>query len=373
MTTPPSSALAPTRPLFACAADRFAAAVIEAGGKATHARALRRGVLRAGPRPLAEIDTRGLLLPKELVARLADGGWTAAATRRATEAAAGDGSTKLAIALHDGKTVEAVVMPAEKGGFAVCISSQVGCPVACPFCASGIGGLVRNLAPHEIVEQVVHARAVADVRRIVVMGIGEPLLNFDALQEALATLVAEGGFAESRIVISTVGFPDRVARLAASGRRYGLALSLHAIDDALRDRLVPLLRGVPVKAVVDAARGWCAATGGRVQVEYVVLRGVNDDLAVADRLAELLAGMDAYVNFIAWNPVAGLPFERPDDARIAALVRRCRDLGLVATRRRTLGGEATAACGQLRRSVEAKGGAAPLTSPASSRPPPPAR
>lgn len=362
--------------LFALDRAGFAAVVVDAGGKAAHARALRRGVLRDGPSALSSIDTRGLRLPKKLVEELATRGYAAATSQLNAQAPSADGSTKLIVDLTDRKSVEAVVLPAERGGHAVCISSQVGCPVGCPFCASGIGGLVRNLAAHEIVEQVAHARAVADVRRIVVMGIGEPLLNFEPLLQALAILVEDGNFAERRIVISSVGFPDRVARLAASGRRYGLAISLHAVEDGLRERLVPLLRGVSVREVVEAARGWSVAIGGRVQFEYVVLRGVNDDLAVCDELARLLGGFDAYVNFIAWNPVPGLPFERPADARMDALVRRCRDLGLVATRRKTLGGDATAACGQLRRSLAAptvrnlaSEPVASMTSPESAPPP----
>jgi len=362
------------RALFASAGDAFAAAVTACGGKPAHARALRRAVLRAGPGPLTTLDTRGLLLPAELCRRLMADGWVAARSQPIARSPAADGSTKLLLELHDGRRVESVVMPVERGGHAVCISTQVGCPVGCPFCASGIGGLVRNLGPDEIVEQVAWARAVAAVRRIVVMGIGEPLLNLDALLQAVASLVEDGGFAERRIVVSSVGFPDRVARLAASGRRVGLAISLHAVTDPLRERLVPLLRGVPVREVVAAARDWAQATCGRVQFEYVVLRGVNDDLAACDELARLLDGFPAYVNFIAWNPVPELPFERPDEERMAALVRRCRDLGLVATRRRTLGADATAACGQLRRSAEP--GASPrraATPPLSSPPGPPAR
>ncbi|MBL8840868.1 MAG: 23S rRNA (adenine(2503)-C(2))-methyltransferase RlmN [Planctomycetes bacterium] len=338
------------QPLFAATLAEFGAAVAAHGGKSAHARELRRGVLRHGPRPFADVELRRVVPPTGLRERLA-ATWRAASSTVAHAAPAGDGSTKLVVALADGRSVESVVMPAEKGHFAVCISSQVGCPVGCPFCASGLGGLVRHLAAHEIVEQVAHARAVADVRRIVVMGIGEPLLNFDALLPALDVLVAEGSFAEPRIVVSSVGFPERVRRLAASGRRFGLAISLHSIDDAQRDALVPAMKGVAVREVIAAAAAWAHATGGRVQFEYVVLRGVNDDLAACDELARQLKGLSAYVNFIAWNDVPGLPFARPDDERVAAMVRRCRDLGLLATRRRTLGGEATAACGQLRRSL----------------------
>jgi len=343
----------PATPLLSIPPAELAARVVRLGGRAVHARALRRTLLRRGAGDLAELAPRDVKLPRGLLAALEREGVVATATRVVEERVDRDGSRKLKVELADGGSVECVVMPAARATWSLCVSSQVGCPVGCPFCASGLGGLVRNLAVHEIVEQFAHARARADVRRAVVMGVGEPLLNYDALMEALAVVVDEVGLAETRLVISTVGFPDRVRRLAASGRRYGLALSLHAVDDRLRESLVPAMRGVPVREVVAAARAWSAATRGRVQVEYVVLRDVNDELANCDELARLLAGFPAYVNFIPWNDVPGLPFRRPDDTRVAALVRRARDLGLVATRRRTLGGEAVAACGQLRRGVVA--------------------
>jgi 23S rRNA (adenine2503-C2)-methyltransferase len=325
-------------------------------GRRRHALALRRALLRRGAADLAELARRagaGAQLPRGLAESLGGEGVVAMETRVASERAAADGSTKLLVALADGHGVECVVMPAGKGCASLCVSSQVGCPVGCPFCASGIGGLARNLAAHEILEQFAHARARADVRRAVVMGVGEPLLNYDAVMEALGVVADEGGLAETRLVISSVGFPERVRRLARSGRRFGLAISLHAVSDELREKLVPGMRGVRVREVVTAAAEWAAATGGRVQFEYVALRGVNDDLSASDELARLLRGLPAYVNFIAWNEVPELPFQRPDEARLEALVRRARALGLVATRRRTLGAEVTAACGQLRRGLSA--------------------
>lgn len=339
-------------PIFALTLRETEQLLERLGGRASHARALRRAVLRSGAGDLAKAPLRGIALGRGLAERLAQAGVVALESKVVARAAAADASIKLGLQLADGRSVECVVMAAKPPTHSLCLSSQVGCPVACPFCASGIGGLVRNLSVHEIVEQFAHARALADVRRAVVMGIGEPLLNFDNVVAALDVAVAELSLAPTRLVISSVGFPERVRRLAASGRRFGLAISLHAVDDALRDRLVPMMRGTPVREVVAAARAWAAATRGRVQFEYVVLRGVNDDLAAADELARLVRDIPGYVNFIAWNRVAELPFDAPEEARIVALVRRARDLGLVATRRRTLGGEAVAACGQLRRGLE---------------------
>jgi 23S rRNA (adenine2503-C2)-methyltransferase len=309
-----ATAGAVSTPLFALTLAEAEERVAALGGRAVHVRALRRAVLRRGAREFGDALEPGVALPGGLLARLRDAGLVALASRPVANAPAGDGSRKLGLRLADGRTVECVVLPAEKAGHSVCVSSQVGCPVGCPFCASGVGGLVRNLAAHEIVEQFAHARAVAGVRRAVVMGIGEPLLNFENVVAALDVVVAEMGLAPTRLVISSVGFPERVRRLAASGRRFGLAISLHAVGDSLRERLVPMMKGVPVREVVAAARAWAEATGGRVQFEYVVLAGVNDDLAAVDELARLVGGFPSYVNFIPWNRVEGMDSPLPGRA-----------------------------------------------------------
>jgi len=224
-------------PLFALTLREAEEFVQRLGGRPAHARALRRAVLRRGADDLARAPLQGVALGKGLGERLAAAGLIALRSQVVARSRSPDASLKLGVRLADGRTIECVVMPAKPPTHSVCVSSQVGCPVGCPFCASGVGGLVRNLAAHEIVEQFAHARAIADVRRAVVMGIGEPLLNLENVIAALDVVVAEMGLAPTRLVLSSVGFPDRVRRLAASGRRFGLAISLHGATDAVRSFL----------------------------------------------------------------------------------------------------------------------------------------
>jgi len=325
--------------------------VLELGGRPAHARRLRRFVLRGGQSLEAYDDPRAEL-PQGLAAALQERGLVALRTRCARSEASADGSTKLAVQLADGQSVECVFMPG-RHSHAVCVSTQVGCAVGCVFCASGLGGLVRNLEPYEILEQVAHASTLGPFQRIVVMGIGEPLHNLDALLAALDVVVEELALPESRITVSTVGAPERIERLRASGRRFRLAISLHAAEDSLRARLMPAVRQAPLRDVVAAARRYAEHAGGRIQFEYVVLPGVNDRVEQLAPLVDLLHGMPAFLNLIPWNPVPELPFARPADDRLYTLMRWSRDHGLFATCRLSKGATVEAACGQLRRGLAA--------------------
>jgi 23S rRNA (adenine2503-C2)-methyltransferase len=283
------------------------------------------------PRAVRRLEAQGPLLDTTVLSR----------------ADAADGAVKLLVGLADGRAVETVVLPTPRG-VSVCISAQVGCPVGCLFCASGAAGLERNLAPHEIVEQLVHARRVnGAVDRMVVMGIGEPLLNAPALFAALDVFRSEGGIGPRRVVVSTVGVPGGIRKLGAYGRRVSLALSLHAPDDALRARLVPGSRA-PIAALLADAEWYLQRTRNKAIAAYTLLAGVNDSDEHARRTGALLAGRQIYLNCIPWNPVPGagfepVPLERA--RRFTAIVRRH---GAFATVRRTLGALEHAACGQLR-------------------------
>lgn len=268
---------------------------------------------------------------------------------------AADETTKLLLRFPDGATVETVHIPSRRAdkGATLCVSSQVGCPVACPFCASGRLGLTRNLAAHEILEQYLHGRALGPLARSVVMGIGEPLLNFDALDRALAAVRGRLGLGARRITVSTVGFPERLRRLAPTRPGFQLAISLHTADDAERDGLVPAMAGVPIDEVLAAGDDWFEHTGREVTYEVALLGGLNDDLGHAERLAERLRGRRATVNLIPFNPVeppAGLPaqFHRPAAPDVEAFRACLEEHGIVATVRWSRGLEADAACGQLR-------------------------
>jgi 23S rRNA (adenine2503-C2)-methyltransferase len=269
---------------------------------------------------------------------------------------AGDGTIKLLLRFPSERgreaTVETVYIPPKDAGSGkgatLCVSSQVGCPVACPFCASGRAGLVRNLHPHEILEQYVRGRALGLLSRSVVMGIGEPLLNFDAVKQALDSVHDEMGIGSRKVTVSTVGFPDRLRRAAEAEPRFQLAISLHTPDQEQRDRLVPAMKGVPIEEVLAAGDHWFDVTGREITYEYVLLAGENDTAGHAERLAERLAGRRCTVNLIPFNPVDDSGFGRPSPESVARFHRLLTQHGLVATVRWSRGVESDAACGQLR-------------------------
>jgi len=266
------------------------------------------------------------------------------ATRVVAEVRASDGTQKLGLALADGRQVETVVMPVG----AVCVSTQVGCAVGCRFCASGLFGLERNLTPDEITEQVLHARRLRRIDRVVFMGMGEPTHNLEAVLTAVAAIKRHALIGPRRQTVSTVGSVRAFERMAQAAVRPCLAVSLHVADDERRRQLLPRAPREPLRDIVAAADAYGRDIGMPVQFEWTLLDGVNDSDADADALCDLLAGVRGYVNFIVWNPVAGLPFGAPPRERIVALVRRVKARGILATIRDSSGPDAQAACGQLR-------------------------
>ncbi len=270
-----------------------------------------------------------------------------------------DATEKALHRLSDGRLVESVLMHYPARGErrernTLCISSQAGCAVGCPFCATGELGFERDLDVAEIVDQVRHARRRLASRgrhltNLVFMGMGEPLLNLDAVIGA-ARVVTDAdrfGLGARHVTISTSGVVPGIERLAALRPQWTLAVSLHAARDALRDLLVPLNRRWPVRAVVAAAAGYAAATGRRVSYEYVMIDGLNDTLADAEALARLIGGTGSHVNCIPMNPVAHTPWQASSPERIDAFAGRLRAAGIGVTIRRNRGQEVGAACGQL--------------------------
>jgi 23S rRNA (adenine2503-C2)-methyltransferase len=283
------------------------------------------------------------------------------------------GTRALVIRLDDGRTIESVLIPEEERR-TVCVSTQVGCPVACVFCASGLDGLIRNLSPGEIVEQVLHVQerlpAGESVTNVVVMGIGEPTMNLPALEQALAAWNDPRGLGlgARRITISTVGYPRKIDRLAALGKEFGLAISLHAPRQELRRKLVPNAGQVDLGELMAAARRWFDATGRRVTFEYVLMAGENASLREARELAQLLRGFPCHVNLIPVNPVDGLPWVRPAPDEIERFKSVLLGAGIDATVRHPRGDGIAAACGQLRLRIDKELGAGapaivPLTTP----------
>ena len=296
-------------------------------------------------------------LPKRLRTELQES-WTIFCTEVIRHHVSPDGTDKLLLTCRDGRSIECVIM-VEEDRRTVCISTQVGCGMGCVFCASGLKGLERNLTRGEILEQVLRARnllpAEERLTNIVVMGMGESLANLDNLIAALDIICdSKGlGIGQRRVTISTVGLPEKMRKLADLDRRYSLAVSLHAPTEALRDQLVPINEKVGLTAVVEAADYYFLTTGRRVSFEYVLLRGINDRQEDAQALGKLLRLRKAHVNLIPYNPVPGLPYERPSPEVIRKFVETVDNYGVAVTVRKTKGREIDAACGQLRRQVEA--------------------
>ncbi|MGW8256227.1 MAG: 23S rRNA (adenine(2503)-C(2))-methyltransferase RlmN [Thermoguttaceae bacterium] len=280
-------------------------------------------------------------------------------TRIAAHQKADDGSEKLLLQLDDGGKIECVLLRDDRAHCTICISTQVGCSMGCVFCATGLDGMTRNLTSGEIVEQMLHLqrllRRKERLSNIVVMGMGEPLLNLDALLPALDVGASPKGLGIGvrRVTISTVGLPKGIRRLAEMNCPYHLAVSLHAADDALRNRLVPANRDIGIQAILAAADEYFARTGRRITFEYVLLSGINDQAAHARRLVELMRGRPALINLIPYNPVAGLPYKTPTAAATAEFMEILDRGGLTSNIRYRKGSRIQAACGQLRRGKSA--------------------
>jgi len=274
-------------------------------------------------------------------------------------------SVKYLIGLADDNAVEAVLMRHDYG-LSLCVSSQVGCPMGCAFCASGIGGLVRDLTCGEIVDQLVAASGDAAERfcgarisSLVVMGSGEPLLNYDNVMKFVRLANWSRGFAIGyrHITISTCGIVPGIVRLAGEGIPLTLSVSLHAPDDATRSSIMKVNTSYPISTLVKACNQYAQITGRRVTYEYALIAGVNDSQAHAERLAGLLRGTLCHVNLIPLNPVPETPYERPASCVVEAFAGALESRGIEATIRREMGSGIDAACGQLRRRLAPRGGA----------------
>lgn len=261
---------------------------------------------------------------------------------------------KLLFQLHDGQTIEAAIMPMLKS-WTICISTQVGCPISCIFCSTGRSGFIRNLEAGEILAQI---RTLGRTllfsegclpNRLVFMGMGEPLLNFDALRDTLRQISEDDGPGISwrKRLLSTVGIPDRLASLART--RLALpAISLHAPEQSLRDRIIPGARRWPLSDLVQVLHAYPLPGRERILIEYIMIRGLNDSDILADELHRLLGTLSVKINLIACNPVPGAGLLPSTPERIAAFTERLRGHGRTVFLRRNLGADIMAACGQLR-------------------------
>lgn len=302
-------------------------------------------------------------LSREVRARLADRA-VLPTLPVVAETASADGTHKFLLRLPDGEAVETVWIP-EPGRTTLCVSTQVGCALACSFCRTGQGGLVRNLEAWEIVEQLLEIRRrrpEAPVTNVVMMGMGEPLANLPAAIPAIERLVDGEGIhlAPRRVTVSTAGLVPQMAELGRRAPYVNLAVSLGGTTDALRDELIPVNRRWPLAALMTACREYPLPPRRRIFFEYMLIRGLNDTPADARRLVRLVHGVRCKVNLMAYNPVPGVPYERPDDGAVEAFQRVLREAGIRAFVRRSRGRDIRAACGQLRADPEGRAAASPV-------------
>jgi len=343
-------------------ADELATHIADMGLPAFRARQIQQWVWTKRVADFGEMTN----LPKDLRARLA--GEMAILTGRIVRRSdATDGVIKLLLAWPDGERIETVMIPTRPGETGTprrtaCVSTQVGCAVGCTFCASGLDGVSRDLTAGEIVEQVMWwdqllsagAAAGRQITHVVLMGMGEPLANYEATVRACRILIDpdRGGLSGRHLTLSTVGLPERIRRLAGEGIPLTLAISLHAPNDALRRQLIPTARTVTIDALIAAAREYFDKTGREVTLEYVLLAGVNDTPHCATDLGAIACRLRCNVNLIRYNEVAGLPYRRPSEPVVRGFRDRLAAAGVNVQIRASRGLEADAACGQLRKRVE---------------------
>jgi 23S rRNA (adenine2503-C2)-methyltransferase len=312
---------------------------------AYRAQQLHQWIYQRGARSLAEIT----VFPKAWRQAMAD--YAIGRSQIVHRAPALDGTIKFLLQLSDGEIIETVGIPTDKR-LTVCVSSQVGCPMACDFCATGKGGFQRHLARHEIVDQVltVQAEFGRRVTNIVFMGMGEPLLNLEAVLGAIRCINQDIGIGQRLITLSTVGIPGAIRRWAQVQLQVTLAVSLHASNQRVREQLIPSARHYPLSDLLQECREYVQVTGRRVTFEYIVLHGTNDRPDHALELAQHLRGFQSHVNLIPYNPIREVDYQRPSERDLQQFMTILKKHHIAVSVRRSRGLEADAACGQLRAS-----------------------
>ncbi len=366
-------------PLLGASLTELTQWVQQQGQPAYRGRQLHQWIYEKGARSLSEIS----VFPKQWREALVDVPIGRSTLHYRSEAP--DGTVKYLLRLADGSIIETVGIPTfSRGGdrnrsfseeeigeddstqnpkskiqnpkskerLTVCVSSQVGCPMACDFCATGKGGFIRNLKPHEIVDQVLTVQEDFGQRvsNVVFMGMGEPLLNLEAVISAVKSLNQDVGIGMRSLTISTVGIPDRIRQLAQHQLQLTFAVSLHASNQKLREQLIPSAKRYPLEALLDECREYVQLTGRRVTFEYILLAELNDLPEHAVELAQHLRGFQSHVNLIPYNPINEVDYQRPSPRRIQAFVDVLEKQHIAVSVRRSRGLEKDAACGQLRAS-----------------------
>ena len=264
---------------------------------------------------------------------------------------AADKTRKYLLRLKDGLIIESVGIPSSKR-LTVCVSTQVGCPMGCDFCATGKDGFTRNLQAYEIVDQVLTVQEDFGERvsHVVFMGMGEPLMNMTEVVASVKSLNQDVGIGQRSLTISTVGLPHKIPQLAQYQLQATLAVSLHASNQTVREQLIPTAKNYPFEALLNDCREYVKTTGRRISFEYILLAGVNDSIWQAQELVEKLRGFQCHVNLIPYNPVREAPFKRPSPQAVKSFTDVLDQKGIAVSVRYSRGLESEAACGQLRAS-----------------------
>lgn len=342
-------------PLIGMSFEQLEELCRQAGAKPVHAERLLAAVFRHNIQDISAIPD----LPAVLRSYLA-GHTSRFQIECVRQQQADDGTSKLLLCLPDGAEVESVLIPAA-ARLTQCISTQVGCAAGCGFCLTASAGLTRNLSAAEMVAQVMAGQQYSDkkIRNLVLMGMGEPLHNYDEVSHFIRIATDPKGmaFSPNRVTLSTAGLVPGIQQMIADDLPCNLAISLNATTDAVRDRIMPINRKYPIETLMDAVRAYIAARGNkRVLIEYVLLAGVNDSAADARRLCGLLAGLDCTVNLLPFNAYPGSDFESPDASAVSAFRAVLVEASMVAVVRESRGQEISAACGQLKTETSRRSG-----------------
>ena len=322
----------------------LSALCVRLGHPAFRGRQIADWLYRKGVRDISRMSN----LPASLKEQLGEAAMLSRA-EIARESRSSDGTTKYLLRLADGETIETVLLP-YSDRTSVCLSTQVGCRAGCVFCATADCGFVRNLGPGEIVDQVLTLQEIGGrrVSHVVLMGMGEPLMNLENVVKAMHLLNDEVGISMRRITLSTVGITPAVRKLAALDIQITLAISLHAPNDELRRKLIPIAAKFALEELIQACREYAQGTSRRLTFEYLLISGVNDGPEHSEELARLLSGMLAHVNLIPYNEVEGKPYRKPSRQAISEFRRVLEHGGIEVTQRLERGQDISAACGQLR-------------------------
>lgn len=332
-----------SQPLLALSLPELTDWVQTQGQPAYRGKQLHKWLYQQGARSLTDIS----VFPKKWREQLKD--YPIGRSHIDYQSTAPDATRKYLLRLHDGQTVETVGMPTDKR-LTVCVSSQVGCPMACDFCATGKGGFTRNLTAHEIVDQVLTVQEDFGERvsNVVFMGMGEPLLNLDEVVTALRSLNQDVGIGQRSLTVSTVGLPNQIQKLAEHQLQITFAVSLHASNQTLRRQLIPSAQHYTFDQLLADCRDYVKITKRRISFEYILLAGLNDCPEHARELATHLRGLQAHVNLIPYNPINEVDYQRPSRQRVETFRQQLEEQRIAVSIRYSRGLETDAACGQLR-------------------------